>query len=193
MFEYLKEFVVAAPPAGARYDYFVPVPVKQIEEAERRLGFKFPPLLRHFYEFIGHGNYVGKLAKEKYGALVSNEILHPRDVVEIYEGGGVYPSPFKFRRGQLPFFQMMEDKYLTVKPKSAKPEAVYFRFGDILIEANLDSFMRRLLDDPEFVDSVITAEWVRRDRVAAKAKKKTKRKTKEKARKKLKSRVTKAK
>jgi len=158
--------------------------VKEIEEAEGRLGFKFPPLLRHFYEFIGHGNYVGKLANEKHGALLSNEILHPRDVVEIYEGGGVYPSPFKFQRAQLPFFQMMEDKYLTVRPKSAEPESIYFRFGDILIEANIDLFMRRLLDDPEFVDSVITTEWARRDRAAAKAKKNTKKKAKKKAKKK---------
>ena len=106
-----------------------------------------------------------------------------RDVVEIYEGGGAYPAPFKLRRGQLPFFRMMEDKYLTVSPKSADPEAIYFQLGNIAVETNLELFMRRLIDDPEFVDSVVSAEWARRDRLASGVKKKPKKANKKKAKK----------
>src|SRR5881394_1632014 len=114
MFDYLKKFVVASPPKVERYNFFIPIPASEIEVAEAALGVMFPQPLRAFYIQVGYGNYVGELAKAKYGPLVANEVLRPREVVEVLAGQGRFPYPFKSRRGELPFFRMWEDSYLQV-------------------------------------------------------------------------------
>jgi hypothetical protein len=106
-----------------------------------------------------------------HGPLLANEVLHPREVVEVRAGQGRFPYPFKTRRGELPFFRMWEDKYLQVNAIAADPDVIYY-YKDVVVAKNLDLFMRRLVDDPAFPERAVLEEYRRRDRLKAKPRKK---------------------
>lgn len=145
MFDYLKPYMGKQ---GIGENRFFPISTQDIEDAEKRLGYKFPPQLRIFYDELGDGSFQHNHDLSITDNSFSSCILHPKEIADIkllgYDSGQILPS-VKFSEDELPIFEVADgDTFLFMKPQSQKPNAVYSDIGGKLVEESLERFIWRL-------------------------------------------------
>ena len=145
MFDYLKPYIGNMELTGNR---FFPVSEQDIEDAERRLGYKFPPQLRTFYDELGDGSFQHNHDFSVTDNSFSSCILHPKEIADIKFLGRdsllILPS-VEFAEDELPIFEVADgDTFLFMKPQSDKPNAVYSDIGGKLVEESFERFIWRL-------------------------------------------------
>lgn len=151
---------------------FIRVAKKEIEKAEKILGFPFPSQLRQFYEEIGYGNLTTPHNPPKdYHFYNTNEILPPLIVAHFYKGiiehhtirekeeALHYEDDYYFAHelldystpGDLPFFEIGDSSsFLFMKPNSKSPNKIYDIGGDI-VEKEFKNFIWKLYyDSPSY-------------------------------------------
>ena len=146
-FSYLKEFCLKRrEPSQIERNAFYPIYENEIQENEKRLGFRFPSELRNFFLEIGCG-FLPIKHGEKEHCGYSNRILSPMSIADILlegvDSGQLHPET-EFLEGEMPFFEIGEmASFLIMYPQSDKPNAVYNMLGQI-IEESFSKFIWRL-------------------------------------------------
>jgi len=146
MFDYLKPYMGKK---GIGENKFFPVSAQDIEEAEKRIGYKFPPQLRVFYEEIGDGSFQSNHDNSIVDdGCYANCILHPKESADIkllgYDSGQILPS-VKFAEDELPIFEIADGaNFFVMKPQGDNPNAVYQFMEGGLIEDSFEKFIWRL-------------------------------------------------
>ncbi|MCX9442794.1 SMI1/KNR4 family protein [Vibrio cholerae] len=103
---------------------------KEISNAEKRLGFKFPSSLRTFYQQVGYGWLSSDDCQE-----LRNLIIHPLDVVDLFFNESEFQPPEPFLDEDLPIFDCGQDLFLVMRPRSKNPDYIYRSDGESLILA----------------------------------------------------------
>jgi len=145
MFNYLKPYIGNMELTGNR---FFPVSTQDIEDAEKRLGYKFPPQLRVFYDELGDGSFQHNHDLSITDNSFSSCVLHPKEIADIkllgYESGQILPS-VKFAEDEMPVFEVDGgDMFFVMKPQSKNPNAIYRDMGQGILEESLERFIWRL-------------------------------------------------
>ena len=145
MFNYLKPYIGNIELTGNR---FFPVSTQDIEDAEKRLGYKFPPQLRVFYDELGDGSFQHNHDLSITDNSFSSCVLHPKEIADIkllgYESGQILPS-VKFAEDEMPVFEVDGgDMFFVMKPQSKNPNAIYRDMGQGILEESLERFIWRL-------------------------------------------------
>ena len=135
-YDYLKQYVNNKAPRP-RND-FKPCTNVEINNQEKRLGFKFPRALKEFWLEIGYGLlHISKIGEESSG---NNEVLSPKkvadmillrhedqvlpDIEELFDEGWI-----DIEKEEIIFFEIGDSSdFLVMKPNSFKPDGVYRRF-----------------------------------------------------------------
>ncbi|THF59461.1 SMI1/KNR4 family protein [Pseudothauera rhizosphaerae] len=138
---------------GLHENFFLPVGLSEINEAENSLNIAFPAELRQFYMEVGWG----QLQTGNSGAVADyNYIASPREIVAIIDGASEWLMPYSQIEAQtLPFLQRDVDLFLCLHPNSDNPNAVYWMWGEKMSNGgricdSLVGFFRRLVDDPNW-------------------------------------------
>ena len=144
-FDYLKPYMGKK---GIGENRFFPISAQDIEEAEKRLGYKFPSQLRTLYKEIGDGSFQHNHDFSVTDNSFSSCILHPKESADIkllgYDSGLIVPS-VKFAEDELPIFEIADGaNFFVMKPQSDNPNAVYQFMEGGLIEDAFEKFIWRL-------------------------------------------------
>jgi hypothetical protein len=133
---------------------FYPLELQDIENAEDRLGYKFPSQLRDFYLEIGYGFFDHTADKKIRQEVYANRLMDPCSVADIkllgYDSGQII-SEVEFESNDLPIFEIADGaNFLLMRPQSNNPNAVYGMLGE-LIESEFEKFIWRLYyENPTF-------------------------------------------
>jgi hypothetical protein len=147
-------------------NWFAPLSEKEILNAEKKMGQKFPPELRRFYENIGFGMLRSPNNPSRdYQFYGNNEILPPQIAVDYMLGILEHPETDYFdnhyymaesayellQPGDLPFFEIEDSSsFMIMKLNSENPNAVWF-MGHEKIEDSFEKFIWNLYyDDPSY-------------------------------------------
>lgn len=146
-YDFLKEYIVPkrTEVPGAKHKFY-PVKKEAIDEAEKRMGMKFPKELRAFYEQIGYG-FMCKDGKN----IFINRLMDPHSVADLRIGEGIYEG-YDILLDELeedphlfPFFEVGDDCYifldLSRKTSNGNHPVIY---TGIQIADSLEEFLRKL-------------------------------------------------
>ena len=116
------------------------------------MGLKFPEQLRMLLFEAGTGTIKAKKGEEshfKYSNFV-NRFLGPTEMAELFLGEPIDSAPEEgFDDGELPFFEVGDQEYFVLRPRTEEPNAVYRAFGEAVADDVL-SFVGKLLEEPYF-------------------------------------------
>ncbi|HBN22460.1 MAG TPA: hypothetical protein DD412_04410 [Holosporales bacterium] len=145
MFDYLKPYIGNMESTGNRFHQ---LSLKEIENVEKRLGYKLPPQLRFFYDNVGYGFFRNNHDLSVTDNTFANRLLDPESAADIkllgYDSGQILPS-VKFAEDELPIFEIADGgNFFVMKPQSDNPNAVYEFEGGELVEESLERFIWRL-------------------------------------------------
>jgi hypothetical protein len=164
-FEYLKAFISPLENKKQKVrNWFYPVTENEIEDAENRLGIKFPSQLRNFYKKIGYGSLkVPHNAPPNYVSHYINRINSPRMLADIVllgqESGNISEEALEcMEQDDLPFFEVSDaNSFLVMKLNKKKPNAIYSDTGS-LIEENFNRFIWRLYyESPTYYENELAS------------------------------------
>lgn len=158
---------------GVNDNWFAPLSEKEILNAEKKMGQKFPSELRKFYEEIGYGMLRSPHnPPPDYKFYSNNEILPPQIAVDYMLGILEHPETDYFDNyyymsesayedlepGDLPFFEIGDSSsFLIMKLNSENPNAVWCD-RDLKIEDSFEKFIWRLYyESPGFYGDIIEA------------------------------------
>ena len=151
MFKYLKKYIVL--PGDKLGDiFFQPLDPGELDNAELKLGFKFPVGLRDFYQEIGCGmiRCGEKLPAKSDSSSYVNRIIPPLSAAMAYHGDR---SEFIGRppgSDELPFFETSDSNYFILN-LSDDPPSVYRRHKSIKVADTFEEFIHKLFyTDPRF-------------------------------------------
>jgi len=147
-YDYLKKYINNKEKSPAnRFDI---LPSNYINDAEQRLGYKFPNQLKEFWQQVGGGSLCVSNSAEASG--LDNLIMGPGDIADIIldkkrsqESGLILYYVYDYLEpNDMPFFAIGDSSdFLVMKPKSENPNAVYSLAGT-KIEDNFETFIYRL-------------------------------------------------
>jgi len=145
VFDYLKKYINNNELMRNRFHQLT---LDEIEDVEKRLGYRFPLQLRSFYQEVGFGTFQNNHDLSVTDNTFANRLLDPESAADIkllgYESGQILPS-VKFAEDELPIFEVADGaNFFVMKPQSDKPNAVYEFEGGDLIEESLERFIWRL-------------------------------------------------
>ena len=141
MFDHLSKYIGAAKPPNRLWL----VKPNEIEDAETRLGFAFPYQLRRFYNEVGCGFLSQGVEDKKRDPSLINGILGPSEVADLLCDADNPARPYEgFVDGVLPFFDVGENTYLVLLPRSDSPNRVYWPDGKQIIAEDLYEFFKEL-------------------------------------------------
>lgn len=150
-FSYLSGF--SDPPDVDRNipNRFYPVAWGDVAKAEERIGFRFPPQLRCFFQQVGSGFFgAAEGCKEVAVADHVNRILNPIEISDLMMGESQLAPEEGFDEGEMPFFEVGDGSFLIMKPVSENPDAVYWSYGP-MVSLSLGEFVSELYyRDPLF-------------------------------------------
>ena len=147
MFDYLKTFIGAHDSPND----FYPVSKREIEIAEERLGFLFPSDLKTFFEEIGCGFLKIGVDDSKRDPSLVNRFLSPKEIADILLDEDNMMRPYEgFLKGVMPFFDVGENTYLVLRPKSRTPNKVFWPDGKETIAETFHEFVERLHKNADF-------------------------------------------
>jgi hypothetical protein len=151
MFEFLINVMKDGMTDRAARNVRYPVDPKDIDEAEKRLGFKLPSQLRAFYEQIGCGFLrLPPNADDSRRLNYINRFLDPDEVATLYLGEDEDFDPSDgFDSTELPFFEVGDGLYIVIKMSGDDSNRVCWPSGEE-ISPDLVTFTRHLVEDPRF-------------------------------------------
>lgn len=125
---------------------------KFIEQAESRMGRRFPEQLRTFFEEVGCGNLKASPTDDPKGVFNHfNRFLSPNEVADLFLGEDEYHRPDDgFRPGLMRFFEVNEERFLVVQ--TTDPEGAVVRSDGTVISKDLVTFTKELAENPSFFD-----------------------------------------
>jgi hypothetical protein len=141
MFEYLQPYIGKKKPPNR----FWPVDPADVEDAERRLGVRFPGQLRTFYAEVGCGFLAQGKEDRRRGPSLVNGVLSPVEIASLLLDPSEPARPAEgFMPGVMPFFDVGEQTYLVMRPSSSQPDAVYWPDGKSKVSDELEAFFKDL-------------------------------------------------
>lgn len=140
MYEYLKKYVEAD---ITEMNCFFQVKEEEIEQAEKRMNFKFPNCIKEFYREIGYG-FIGK------NPYFINRIMAPDDIADYVCGDDVYEYVDKSIYGddELVFMHISDEDFLTIKC-SGELEGKIIYFGR-KIANSFEEFIKEMYNNPNY-------------------------------------------
>ena len=147
-FDYLRRYVSRESPPTR--NWFMPVSEDEIRAAEQRMGMSFPDALRQFYLEVGSG-FLRATEGEKRVTANVNRILDPAEAAALRLGEVEGSAPLEgFEEGDVPVFEVGDQLFLVMRPSTAKPDAVYWMYGE-QVAPTFEDFVRRMyFEDPDY-------------------------------------------
>lgn len=153
-FDYLKRFV--SKDESDHSNWFTPLAESAVDEAEERIGFRFPASLRSFYLEIGSGFLAANEAGDKKTTSV-NRFLTPGEVADLYLADSELMPPDGFEPGELPIFEVGSDLFLVMRLAGGR-DAGIFRMSGTKVADSFGDFVQRLYyEDPRYYAQVTDA------------------------------------
>jgi hypothetical protein len=154
MFEAFRTLMADGDRHPDAVNVYYPIDPSEIDESERRLGYRFPSELREFFREIGYGFFKSASDphdKRDYNYI--NRFLAPSQVADLLLGAEPDEIPSEgFGEGEIPFFEVGDQLYLVVRPTSVLPNQVCWPFGDHVADS-LVEFTENLARDARFYQS----------------------------------------
>jgi len=141
MFDYLREFVGRTVPPNR----FWPLSDEDIDKAEQRLHFRFPPQLRTFFQEIGCGFLAQGIDDNKRDRSLVNRVLSPGEIADILTISDLPTRPAEgFPKGVIPFFDIGENSYFVLSLSDSDPHAVYWPGARKPVAVSVQKFFQQL-------------------------------------------------
>lgn len=115
---------------------------EDIKDAEERLGYSFPPILRAFYCEVGYG-----FIKENPSFI--NRIMAPDDVADFMcEEEYQYVDKSIYSENEMIFFHIADEDFLTIEMLGDNSGAV--KYFDEIIAVDLIDFINKMMVNPNY-------------------------------------------
>lgn len=116
---------------------------EEIKNAEERLGYSFPTILRAFYSEVGYGFIKGSPS-------FINRIMAPDDVADFMCDDEKYQYVDKsiYSENEMIFFHIADEDFLTIELLGENSGAI--KYFDDVIAVDLIDFINRMLVNPNY-------------------------------------------
>ena len=128
---------------------FWEVSPEAVQSFENQANVKLPPLLRKFYEEVGHGS-IQQSRTGEWAEFDLNIFVDLSRLLDLYlrRDPSFEVDPEIVEQGDLAFFDMGSHSYLVVRPLSSKPDAIYWPYETQSVYSSVWDFADQLLENP---------------------------------------------
>lgn len=115
---------------------------EEIKDAEERLGYSFPPILRAFYCEVGYGFIKGSPS-------FINRIMAPDEVADFMRDEEEYQYVDKsiYSENEMVFYHIADEDFLTIEMLGDSGAVKYF---DEIIAVDLIDFINKMMVNPNY-------------------------------------------
>lgn len=157
MFDALKNYIVES--ESVKTDsgiVFFPVLPKEISRAELKIGRALPSQLKRFYLDVGYG-FVSASSDNAITTTALNKILEPLEVSDLILGESILTPEGGFLEYEVPFFNVVEELYLTLRYDEFSDPKVYTMTNNVVSDS-LEDFISELIANPDFYEETINPD-----------------------------------